>query len=61
MNLVEAFRDPKLLGRHFAEASWWPWFSYLKAFAGLGSEMTEQEAELFRQCTGCQTLPTAPF
>lgn len=61
MNIVETFQDPALFGRHFPGGTWWTWLAFLKAWAGLGAEMTEAEAELFRQCTGRATLPTAPF
>lgn len=66
MNIVEAMSDGELFGPHFAPHpkrgdTWGPWQAFLKSWSGLGAEMTEAEAELYRQCTGRSALPERPF
>jgi len=38
---------------------WRPWSAFLCALRG--EQMTDYEAEMFRRCTGRQTLPNKPF
>ena len=61
MNIVEAMEDGELYGPHFAAPTWAPWKGFLKAWSGLGAEMTPEEAALYRQCTGRSALPERPF
>jgi hypothetical protein len=56
--LAQAMRDPNLLGGPFSAPSFWPWHAIAKLISG--EPLDEREAQLFRECTGRQTLPTAP-
>lgn len=49
--IIEACADPALFARWFRNAATWrAWFVFLKALFGL--PMSEEERELFQQCTG---------
>lgn len=61
MNIIQALDDPHLFAPHFRGPSWAPWRGFLKTWSGLGASMTEDEAALFRMCTGRETLPGKPF
>ena len=61
MNIIQALNDPALFGPHFRGETWGAWRTFLKAWSGLGAEMTEAEAALFRQYTGRTALPDRPF
>lgn len=56
--LAQAMRDPQLLGGPFQAESFWPWHCVAKLISG--EQLDEREADLFRACTGRQTLPTGP-
>lgn len=59
MNIVQALDHPHLFKQWFAADSWAAWRSFLAALYGL--PMDEQQAAMYRQCTGRTTLPTKPF
>jgi len=59
VNIIEALESPALFAPHFAGESWEPWKACLAALFGL--KMTEAQAALYRECTGCIALPTKPF
>ena len=48
VNVIRALDDPHLFAPHFRGESWGAWRSFLKAWSGLGAQMTEAEAALFR-------------
>lgn len=57
MNLLQAMNDERLLAPWFRHPeSWTAWRSFVAALFGL--PLTEQQAGLFRQCTGREELPT---
>jgi hypothetical protein len=56
--LAQAMRDPQLLGGPFQSPTFWPWHAVAKVISG--EALDEREADLFRSCTGRQTLPTGP-
>jgi len=65
LNIIEATQrrdlfEPWFRKRFFqAEATWGPWFSFLKVLFGL--DVTEADLELFRQCTGRTDVPDGGF
>src|ERR1700731_4739392 len=60
MNILQALDDPELFKTAFREAETWKaWRALLCALFGL--PMTPDQLELYRQCTGRATPPTAPF
>lgn len=60
MTIIEALRDPNLLGASFPDlSSRRAWQIYLRALFGLGLE-DEKGLALFRECTGRETLPEGP-
>jgi hypothetical protein len=59
ISLSRALTDPALFGRTFSSPSFWTWRTVAKLIDGI--PLTEpREIELFKQCTGRQTLPTGP-
>ncbi|MCO6415136.1 hypothetical protein JYK14_02955 [Siccirubricoccus sp. KC 17139] len=61
MNILEALDDKEIFASFFRETSWQPWRAFLKAWAGLGETMSDEELEVFRKHTGRTTPPTVPF
>jgi hypothetical protein len=60
MTIIEALNDPLLLGSALKDkASFKAWFAALKAMFGL--PMTEQDAAIYRACTGRSELPGSAF
>lgn len=60
MNIVQALDDPAVFrGVIRDHASWAPWRAFLKVLFAL--PMSDDEAALFRACTGRATLPEAAF
>jgi hypothetical protein len=60
MNIIEAVRDPLLLGSAIKDATTFQsWFAVLKAIFGL--PLSEDDANLYRSCTGRSELPERPF
>ena len=60
MNIIEAVRDPLLLGSAIKDATTFQsWFAVLKAIFGL--PLSEDEANLYRSCTGRSELPERAF
>ena len=59
MNVVQALESPKLFAPFFASDSWAPWKSALAALFGL--KLTDEQALLYRQCTGRSQLPEKAF
>src|SRR4051794_10891531 len=58
--LLTAMADPRLFARWFSTPeSWQAWRVFLQALFAL--PMNEDEAALFRSCTGRQSVPTEPF
>ena len=58
-SIIDAMRDENLFAPLFRGPSWKPWIACLKSIFGI--EMDDQEADLFRRCTGRQELPRQPF
>ena len=57
ISVVQAIRDPKLLGSLFASlGSWTAWLVWLKTVVGL--PMVDGDLEVYRQCTN-RTDPPA--
>ncbi len=60
MNIIEAISDKHLFRPLFKKLETWAsWIVFLKALFALA--MTEAELVLYRQCTGRETPPEAPF
>jgi hypothetical protein len=60
VNIIEALDDQKLLGAAVKDpATFFAWRALLKGLFGL--PMSDDEAELFRACTGRADPPTAAF
>ncbi len=59
MNLIEACKDPELFRPWFKDpATWQAWFAFLGALFAL--PMTEDQLDLYKQCTGRDAAPAAP-
>jgi hypothetical protein len=59
VTLSRALLDPNLFGKTFSAPSFWTWRTVAKLIDGI--PLTEpREVELFKQCTGRQTLPDGP-
>ena len=60
MNIIEALDDPRLLGSAIKDRSTFTaWFAVLRTIFRL--PLTEDEAAIFRSCTGRTELPEGPF
>jgi hypothetical protein len=61
ISIIDALAEPSLLGQSLVGGieSWGPWLGFLRAFFGL--PMDDDEAELYRACTGRQGLPEGRF
>ena len=58
--ILDVMDDPKLFQPHFQPMeSWGAWRVFLKALFAL--PMTEEELEIYRQCTGRTNPPTEPL
>jgi hypothetical protein len=56
LNIVTAMSDPNVFAAHFRDTkSWTAWKSFLAALFGL--KMSEEQLNIFRQCTGRDTAP----
>jgi hypothetical protein len=55
-NVIEFLTDPQLLKLSLSPAQ----SSCLRAIDGLGNDMTSEEKEIYRLCTGRKNLPTKP-
>jgi hypothetical protein len=59
LNILEALEDPHLFGPWFSDrATWSVWTAFLAALFGL--QMTQEQRDLYKQCTGRSEAPTAP-
>jgi len=59
MNIIEALKDPNLLGRAFGDlTSWGNWLVCLKAIHAL--PMDRKELEIFKACTKRERPPSRP-
>lgn len=59
MNIIESIHNKAIFLNSFEDlGTWTAWQVYLKALFGL--DMTAAEVEIYKQCTGCQTIPTGP-
>ena len=56
--ILQAMDDPALFGRWFRGDSWNPWRVFLAALFGL--QMTPEQADFYKQCTGRTDPPKAP-
>ena len=57
MNLLDAIDDPQLFGPWFRDrATWLSWFAFIAAVFAL--PMDEDQAAVFRRCTGRKELPS---
>ena len=59
MNILQAMDDDRLFKAWFDGPEWGAWRAFLAALFAL--PMTDEQAELFRQCTGRLTGPSAAF
>ena len=60
MNIIEAIDDRRLLGRALKRPETWSaWRAFLATVFAL--PMSEEQAELYRACTGRAALPEQPF
>src|SRR5829696_6842577 len=59
MNIIEACHDEELLARWFRKGTWKQWFAVLAALFAL--PMSEAQLATYRQHTGRQEPPVAPF
>ena len=59
LNILDALEDPHLFGPWFSDrATWSAWTAFLAALFGL--QMTQEQRDLYKQCTGRSEAPTAP-
>jgi hypothetical protein len=59
-SILDAIRDQRLFGAAFKDVSTWrAWLVFLAGLFAL--PMSESEAELWRECTGRESLPQRPF
>jgi hypothetical protein len=58
ISLVEAMRDPNLLGAPFQSPTFWTWICVAKLLSG--EPLDQREAKLFFECTGRTRLPKGP-
>ena len=59
IDIVQAFKDPRLLGSLFTDSSSWvAWIIWLKAVFAL--PVGAGELEIYRQCTGRENPPKVP-
>lgn len=56
VSILDAMADPALFGRWFADPSWDAWRAFLRATFAL--PVHEHGAQIIRECTGRDTLPT---
>jgi hypothetical protein len=60
ISILDAIHDPRLFGKAFKDASTWSsWFAFLAGLFAL--PMSEEQAEVWRACTGRSGLPDQPF
>jgi len=60
VNILQAIDDPGLFKRWFKDAGTWvAWRAFTAALFGL--PVSDSEADLFRQCTGRETIPEQSF
>src|SRR3954454_7184564 len=60
MHIVEALDDPRLLGSAVKDpTTFGAWLTVLKTIFGL--PLSDDEATIFRSCTGRSELPEGPF
>jgi hypothetical protein len=60
LSIIQAIHDPHLFRPLFKDLKTWAaWIVFLRALFGLA--MNQEELSLYRQCTGRETPPTAPF
>ena len=58
VTILDACSDPALFGPWFTGTSWTPWRAFLGALFGL--PLSDEEAKVYRECTGRETLPDKP-
>ena len=59
MNIIDALEDERLFRGMFDGESWQPWRAFLSGLFGL--PLAGRQADVFRACTGRETLPSTPF
>jgi hypothetical protein len=60
VNLLEACSDPNLFARWFRDRETWAaWLAFIAAL--FAHRMTEEQAAIYRECTGRQEQPADPF
>lgn len=58
LTILDAINDKRLFAPWFRDrTTWGPWFSFIAALFGLGSQMTPEQIQLYRQCTGRNDVP----
>src|SRR5690348_4559772 len=58
-SIIQCMDAPRIWGKQFAGPSWHASRALLKALFAL--PMDDEEAAIYRECTGRTTLPTEPF
>ena len=59
-SILDAIRDQRLFGQAFRDLSTWrAWLVFLAGLFAL--PMSEAEAQVWRECTGRESLPQKPF
>jgi len=59
-SILNAIGDKRLFGAAFKDASTWAaWFTFLAGLFGL--PLSAAEAQVWRECTGRESLPQKPF
>jgi len=59
VNLLDAVRDRNLFAAWFDRGDWTAWCAFIAALFGL--PMDDEQAAVYRQCTGRHTSPSQPF
>jgi hypothetical protein len=59
VNLLDAVRDRNLFAAWFDRGDWTAWCAFIAALFGL--PLDDEQAAVYRQCTGRHTSPSQPF
>ena len=60
VSILDAMRDPALLGSSFPLPAWQPWVNCAAALFGLPDDLSIPDQEFIRQCLGGRSVPTDP-